>query len=56
MKRIEEQEESSAQKERERERERERKKKEVHKLRHYDDGVNTLRSLPEIEMAAGSRT
>jgi hypothetical protein len=52
MKRIEEQEESSAQ----REREREREKTEVHKLRHYDDGVNTLGSLPEMEMAAGSRT
>jgi hypothetical protein len=53
MKRIEEHEESSAQRERERERER---KTEVHKLRHYDDGVNTLGSLPEMEMAAGSRT
>jgi hypothetical protein len=52
MKRIEEQEESSAHTERERERE----KTEVHKLRHYDDGVNTLGSLPEMEMAAGSRT
>jgi hypothetical protein len=52
MKRIEEQEESSAH----REREREREKTEVHKLRHYDDGVNTLGSLPEMEMAAGSRT
>jgi hypothetical protein len=50
MKPIEEQEESSAQKERKRE------GTEVHKLRHYDDGVNTLGSLPEMVMAAGSRT
>jgi ribosomal protein S2 len=54
MKRIEEQEESSAQRERERERERERT--EVHKLRHYDNGINTLGNLPEMVMAAGSRT